>query len=124
MNGQQTSGEADIGISGASRTITTYDFNVSFYVDGSLVNTGTINNLNINKADNFESTLTYYLPSHLSPTYFSENGNTSVLINLYPPNASEIRLYNITPASGANFMLEFNHDYTSIDGFDALYTID
>jgi FlaG/FlaF family flagellin (archaellin) len=124
MNGQQTSGEADIGISGASRTITTYDFNVEYYLNGNLINTGKITSIYISKADDFESTLTYNLPPYSSQTYFSENGGSNILINWYPQNASEIRLYNMTPASGVYFRLEFDPDHTYIDGFDALYTID
>ncbi|MDN5310210.1 MAG: hypothetical protein PWP14_1604 [Methanolobus sp.] len=124
MNGQQISGEADIGISGGSRRITKYDFNVSFYLDGSLISTGRVNSIYINKADNLDSTLIYQLPSHLSQTYFTENDGSNIIIGWYPDNSSQIRLYNMTPASGVNFRLEFRPDLTYINGFNALYVID
>lgn len=124
MNGRQSSGEADIGISGGSRRITKYDFNVSFYLDGSLISTGRVNSIYISKADNFESTLTYHLPSHPSQTYFTANSGSNIIIGWYPENSSQIRLYNMTPASGVNFRLEFRPDLTYINGFNALYVID
>ncbi len=121
MNGQQTSGESYIGISGASRQITTYDFNVDFYLEGVLVDTGDITDIYINKADNLESTLSYYLPSDLSSTYFNVDGD--VIIDWYPDNDSEVYLYNITPSTGSNFILEFDPGRTYIDGFDAEYAV-
>nr|WP_277985485.1 type IV pilin [Methanolobus psychrotolerans] len=123
MNGHQTSGESDISISGSSRKITTYDFNVKFYMNGVLTDTGDITSIFISKADNFESTLSYYLPADLSQTYFTENGGSNVLIGWYPPNGSEIRLYDIRPSNGIDFRLEFDPGYTYINGFDANYTI-
>ena len=123
MNGQQTTGEIDIGTSGSSRHITTYDFNVDFYLNGAPTNTGDITSIYISKADNIESTLSYYLPSDLSATYLSENGGSNVIIGWSQDNDSEIRLYNITPTSVTNLRLEFNSGYTYIAGFDADYTI-
>ncbi|MDW7732233.1 MAG: type IV pilin N-terminal domain-containing protein [Methanolobus sp.] len=122
MNGQQTAGESDIGISGSSRQITKYDFNVDFYMDGNLEDTGNINLIFINKADNLQSTLSYQLPSHLSQTYFSENGDGDIIIG-WSDNASEIRLYNITPTDSSSFRLDFEPGRTYMDGFDALYEI-
>ncbi|TGC06936.1 type IV pilin N-terminal domain-containing protein [Methanolobus halotolerans] len=121
MNGQQTSGTASIDYSGTTWKIITYDFDVEFYLDGTLVNTGQVTDINIHKAENFESTLSYHLPAHPSQTYFSENGDSNILIDA--PNSSEIRLYNITPTDGASFELEFNPDASDIAGFDALYEI-
>ncbi|WP_292471564.1 type IV pilin N-terminal domain-containing protein [Methanolobus sp.] len=123
MNGQQTSGESDIGISGSSRRITTYDFNIEFYMNGVLINTGDVTSVYISKADNFESTLLYYLPSDLSTTYLSENGGSNVIIDWYPNNGSEIQLYNITPSDGVNFRMEFDSAHTYIAGFDSNYTM-
>ena len=123
MNGQQTTGEMDIGTSGSSRRITTYDFNVDFYLNGVLTDTGDITSIYISKADSLESTLSYYLPSDLSQTYFSENGGSNVIIGWSPNNGSEIKLYNITPTSGTNLRMEFLSGYTYIAGFDSDYTI-
>ncbi len=123
MNGQQTSGESDIGRSGSSRRITTYDFNVEFYMNDVLINTGDITSIYISKADNLESTLSYYLPSDLSTTYLSENGGSNVIIDWSPVNGSQIQLYNITPSSGVNFRMEFDSAHTYIAGFDGDYTI-
>jgi Protein of unknown function (DUF1628). len=121
MNGQQTSGQAIIGGSGVSWQITAYDFNVDFYLNNVLEETGDITDIYISKADNFESTISYYLPPDLSRTYFSENGGANILIN--GTDDSEIRLYNVTPADGNYFMFEFNSTYTNIEGFDANYMI-
>ncbi|WMW23222.1 type IV pilin N-terminal domain-containing protein [Methanolobus mangrovi] len=121
MNGQQPSGQAIIGGSGVSWQITAYDFNVDFYLNNVLEETGDITNIYISKADNFESTISYYLPSDLSQTYFSENGDANVLINGI--DDSEIWLYNVTPADGNYFMFEFNSTYTNIEGFDANHMI-
>ncbi|SFM56194.1 type IV pilin N-terminal domain-containing protein [Methanolobus profundi] len=123
MNGQQNTGEIDIGISGGSRRITTYDFNVEFYLNGVLTNTGDIDSIFISKADNIESTLTYYLPSDLSTTYLSENGGSNVIIDWFPANGSEITLYNITPSNSINFRMEYDASHTYIAGFDADYSI-
>ena len=123
MNGQQDSGQIYMGNSGGLWQITTYDFNVEFYLDGSPVDTGQVTEIYIDSAENLESTLSYRLPSHLSQTYFSENGDSNVIIDWYPDNDSEIRLYNITPAATSSLNLQFNPNDMYMDGFDADYEI-
>ncbi|WP_340817903.1 type IV pilin N-terminal domain-containing protein [Methanolobus sp. WCC4] len=123
MNGQQTSGEMDIGFSGGSRSITTYSFNVDLYLNGVLTDTGDITSIDISKADNIESTLSYYLPSYLSETYLSTDGDINIIIDRSPDNGSEIQFYNITPTSDSSLRMQFDPTYTYIGGFDANYTI-
>ncbi|RNI15907.1 PKD domain-containing protein [Methanohalophilus sp. RSK] len=123
MNGNQASGEADIGIQGNDRQITMYDFNVEFYRNGNLIDTGQIDNINIHKADIIESTLSYYSPPNLSETQFGSDGTNNNIISAWPHNDSEIVFYNITPNQGEIFRFEFNPTYTFINGFDAYYTM-
>jgi hypothetical protein len=92
-------------------------------MNGVLINTGDVTSVYISKADNFESTLSYYLPSDLSTTYLSENGGSNVIIDWYPNNGSEIQLYNITPSDGFSFRMEFDSAHTYIAGFDSNYTM-
>lgn len=122
MNGQQTSGEIYMAYSG-TRQISTYNFNVEFYMDGSLVDTGQVTGIYINKVENLESTLSYYLPSYLSQTYLSENADNDIIIDWNPDNASEIRFYNITPAATSSLNIQFSPGNTYMDGFDAIYEI-
>lgn len=123
MHGQQTSGTASMDYSASSWQITAYDFNVSFYLDGSLAGTGQVSSIYISKAKDFDSRLSYFLPSYLSRTYFSKDGNSTVLIDQGIPDPSEIRLCNMTPTATTGFELDFGPSSTSIDGFDAQYEI-
>lgn len=96
INGDQTSGAADMN----ANAISNFNFNVKMYIDGNLVGTGKVTEIWVAGYSEYESNLTYKLPSYLSDTQLLVDGVT--LINSWPENNSAINLYNIGPSTTNN----------------------
>ncbi|MDY9926572.1 hypothetical protein [Methanosarcina sp.] len=111
IDGDQTSGTANIN----SNTISNFNFNVEMYIDGKLEGQGKVTEISVIDYSNYESTLTYKLPSYLSDTQLQVDGVT--LISLLPANDSAIYLYNIglSTANNNNLTITFNTSSTYFD---------
>jgi len=96
INGNQTSGTADMN----ANTISTFNFNVKMYIDGNLVGTGKVTEIWVAGYSEYESNLTYKLPSYLSDTQLRVDGVTR--ISSSPENDYAINLYNIGPSTTNN----------------------
>lgn len=96
INGNQTSGAADMN----ANTISNFDFNVKMYIDGNLVDTGKVTEIWVAGYSDYESNLTYKLPSYLSDTQLHVDGVT--IISSSPENNYAINLYNIGPSTTNN----------------------
>jgi hypothetical protein len=111
INGNQTSGTADMN----SNSISNFNFDAEVYIDDNFAYKGKITGIWIEDYSDYESTLTYKLPSYLSSTQLKVDGEN--LIDWLPYNDSAINLYNIGPSSTNNEFLRiyFNSGYTYID---------
>jgi len=99
IDGDQTAGSADM----SANNISKFNFNVKLYIDGNLVDQGEVTGIHVVGYSDYESTLTYKLPSHLSDTQLKVDGDT--LISSWPANDSAINLYNIGPSPTNNNFL-------------------
>ncbi|MHC1755986.1 MAG: hypothetical protein AB9861_11255 [Methanosarcina sp.] len=111
IDGDQTSGAADMN----SNTISNFNFNVEMYIDGKSAGKGKVTGIWVAGYSDYESTLTYKLPSYLSDTQLRVDGNN--LISSWPANDSAINLYNIGPSTTNNNFLTitFNTSNTYFD---------
>ncbi|AAM03674.1 TPA: hypothetical protein HA338_11460 [Methanosarcina acetivorans] len=110
IDGDQTSGTADMN----TNQITNFNFNVKMYIDGEYVDQGKVTGIYVKDYSDYESTLTYLLPSYLSGTQFQVDGVN--LIGWWPENDSAINLYNIGIPTDDNILrIEFNSGSTYFD---------
>ncbi|WP_440946214.1 hypothetical protein ACSAZL_19420 [Methanosarcina sp. T3] len=96
--------------------ISDFNFKVKMYIDGELKGQGEVTGIWIDNYSDYESTLTYKLPSYLSGTQLQVDGN--ILIDgWWPENDSAVNLYNIGPSPTNNEFLriDFNSGSTYID---------
>ena len=105
IDGDQTSGAADMN----ANTISNFNFNVKLYIDGKLEDQGTVTEIWVSGYSDYESTLTYKLPSYLSDTQLQVDGKP--LISSWPKNDSAINLYNIGPSTTNNNFLTIDIRY-------------
>ncbi|AKB34801.1 hypothetical protein MSSAC_0211 [Methanosarcina siciliae C2J] len=111
IDGDQTSGTADM----SNNQITDFNFNVKMYIDGEYVDQGKVTGIYVKDYTDYESTLTYLLPSYSSGTQFQVDGVS--LIGWWPENDSAVNLYNIGPSPTNNEFLriDFNSGNTYFD---------
>lgn len=110
IDGDQTSGSADMN----SNRITNFNLSVKMYVNGNLVDTGEVTGIWITDYSDYESTLTYSLPSYFSDTQLQVDGVN--LISSWPENDSAINLYNIGPATNSGYLtVTFSPNNTYFD---------
>jgi len=119
INGNQKSGYADMNVG----DISNFSFNVKMYIDGKLEDQGKVTGIWADNYSDYESNLTYKLPSYLSGTQLQVDGKT-VIAGWWPHNDSAVNLYNIGPSPTNNKFLRiaFNSSATYID-CDADYEI-
>ncbi|MDD3245864.1 MAG: hypothetical protein PHF18_03220 [Methanosarcina sp.] len=92
----------------SANQITNFNFNVKMYIDGKFVDQGKVTGIWVKGYSDYESTLTYKLPSYLSGTQLQVDENA--LINWWPENDSAINLYNIGPSTTNNNFLRITFD--------------
>lgn len=107
MDGVQIAGEADM----TDKTITNYKFKVRILCNGEELGKGKIETIWIGKYSDFNSNLSYNLPTYTSETFLEVNGDE--LISSYPENNAKINLSNIRPYPNNGFLrIFFNPNYT------------
>ena len=107
IDGDQKSGTADM----STNQITNFNFNVKMYIDGKFADQGKVTGIYVNNYSDYESTLTYLLPSYSSGTQFQVDGVN--LINWWPENGSAINLYDIGLPTNNNILrIDFNSGST------------
>ena len=111
MNGNQTSGSASMN----TNKITNLNFNVKLYINNEFKDQGKVTDIWVSDYSDYQSNLTYRLPSHLSGTQFQVDGVT--VINWWPENNSAINLYNIgpSPTNNNHLQIDFNTRKTYFD---------
>lgn len=112
IDGDQTSGTADMN----SNAISNFNFNVKIYIDGKSESQGKVTGIWVGSYSDYESTLTYKLPSYLSGTQLQVDENT-MIDGWWPENDSAVNLYNIGPSpTNNNFLrIDFNSEKTYFD---------
>jgi hypothetical protein len=106
MNGNQISGNAGM----SANQITSFNFNVDLYINGKFEDRGTVNRIWVKGYSDYQSNLTYRLPSYLSGTELQADGET--LIDWWPENDSAINIYNISLPADSNLIINFNSGNT------------
>lgn len=108
IDNDQTSGKLDMKISNSQ--ISTFDFDAKLYINGSLKDSGNVNEIYVRDISDYESTLTYKLPSSSGQKYLKVNGNT--IIPWSQNNNSAVNVYNIGYYIPGNTVLDFNPSKT------------
>jgi hypothetical protein len=112
IDGDQTSGSADMNAS----NISNFNFNVEVYIDGKSEGQGKVTGIWMSGYSDYESTLTYKLPSYLSGTQLKVDDEPP-LIDWWPENDSAVNLFNIgsSPTNNKFLRIDFNSGKTYFD---------